>query len=53
MDEKYVTVNGYKTRYLEEGNSDKNLILLHGLGGSAEKWALVIPSLNLNSTSPH
>jgi pimeloyl-ACP methyl ester carboxylesterase len=36
MDEKYITVNGYKTRYLESGNSDKNLVLLHGLGGSAD-----------------
>ena len=45
MDEKYVTVNGYKIRYLEAGNSDKNLVLLHGLGGSLERWAFAIPSL--------
>lgn len=45
MNEKYVSINGTKIRYLEAGNSEKTLVLLHGLGGSAERWMLVIPSL--------
>ena len=46
MDEKFVTVNRNKIRYLEEGNSDQNLILMHGLGGYAERWSNVIPLLS-------
>jgi pimeloyl-ACP methyl ester carboxylesterase len=46
MDEKFVTVNRNKIRYLEEGNSDQNLILMHGLGGYAERWTNVIPFLS-------
>jgi len=43
---KFADVWGYKIRYLEEGNSKKNIILLHGLGGSAERWLKVIPLLS-------
>jgi len=46
MQEKIVTVNGYKVRYLEDGSSDQNLVLLHGLGGYAERWRNVIPYLS-------
>src|SRR5690348_11621695 len=46
MDEKFVTVNKNKIRYLEEGDSDQNLILMHGLGGYAERWTNVIPLLS-------
>ncbi|MFN4337188.1 MAG: alpha/beta fold hydrolase [Candidatus Nitrosocaldus sp.] len=35
--ERYALVNGYRIRYLEEG-SGPNLILVHGLGGSAKSW---------------
>ena len=45
MDEKFVTINRNKIRYLEEGSSDQNLILLHGLGGYAERWSNIIPIL--------
>jgi pimeloyl-ACP methyl ester carboxylesterase len=45
MDEKFVTVNRNKIRYLEDGNSDRNLILLHGLGGYAERWSNIMPFL--------
>jgi 2-hydroxy-6-oxonona-2,4-dienedioate hydrolase len=45
MDEKFVTINRNKIRYLEDGKSDQNLILLHGLGGYAERWSNVIPFL--------
>ncbi len=46
MQEKYATVNGNKIRYLEEGNSDDTIVLLHGLGGMAERWIPVIPFLS-------
>ncbi|MGI0047159.1 MAG: alpha/beta fold hydrolase [Nitrosotalea sp.] len=46
MQEKYVTVNGNKIRYLEEGDSKDTVILLHGLGGMAERWVHVIPFLS-------
>jgi pimeloyl-ACP methyl ester carboxylesterase len=45
MDEKFVTINRNKIRYLEDGKSHKNLILLHGLGGYAERWSNIIPFL--------
>lgn len=45
MDEKFVTINRNKIRYLEDGTSDHNLILLHGLGGYAERWSNVMPFL--------
>jgi pimeloyl-ACP methyl ester carboxylesterase len=31
---------------LEDGDSDRNLILLHGLGGYAERWSNVLPFLS-------
>jgi len=43
---KFADVWGYKIRYLEEGNSKKTVILVHGLGGSAERWLKVIPRLS-------
>lgn len=46
MEEKFIKVGDYKIRYLEEGCSDQNLILLHGLGGYAERWRNVMPYLS-------
>ncbi len=46
MEEKFVTVGKYKIRYLEDGQSNQNLILLHGLGGYAERWLALMPFLN-------
>lgn len=46
MEEKFITVGKYKIRYLEDGQSEQNLILLHGLGGYAERWLALIPFLN-------
>lgn len=46
--EMYTYVNNYNIiRYLSYGpqNSDNTLILLHGLGGSAERWGPIIPTL--------
>ncbi|MGI0008704.1 MAG: alpha/beta fold hydrolase [Nitrosopumilaceae archaeon] len=46
MKEKFVQVGANKIRYLEEGGSDANVLLIHGLGASAERWARVIPYLS-------
>ncbi len=46
MQERYVTVNGNKIRYLEDGDSKDAIVLLHGLGGMAERWLGVIPFLS-------
>src|SRR5579863_6957259 len=46
MQERYQTINGSKIRYVEEGHSENAIILLHGLGGMAERWLPVIPFLS-------
>ena len=46
MDEKFVTVNGNKIRYLESGKSSDCIVLIHGLGASAERWQFVIPEFS-------
>ncbi len=45
--QKFINVNGYVIRYLEAGSPNgKTMILLHGIGASAERWSRVIPSLS-------
>lgn len=46
MQENYATINGNKIRYLEEGHSNGTVVLLHGLGGMAERWLSLIPLLS-------
>ena len=47
--DKSVTVFGAKIRYLEAGDATKpKVILLHGLGGSAENWQFNIAALATN-----
>jgi 2-hydroxy-6-oxonona-2,4-dienedioate hydrolase len=46
--EHYVTVDGNKIRYLEEGNSGTHVVLIHGLGSQAERWLQTIPHLSKN-----
>ncbi|RMW35228.1 MAG: alpha/beta hydrolase [Nitrosopumilus sp.] len=43
VNEKFLQIDGHKIRYLESGNSDKTLVLIHGLGASAERWEQVMP----------
>ncbi|MBT8242787.1 MAG: alpha/beta hydrolase [Nitrosopumilus sp.] len=43
MEEKFLQIDGNKIRYLESGNSKNTLVLIHGLGASAERWSHVIP----------
>ncbi|MEO9308000.1 Alpha/beta hydrolase [Nitrosotalea sinensis] len=46
MKEKFVEVNRFNIRYLEDGNSDRTIVLLHGLGGYAERWNNLFPFLS-------
>lgn len=48
MDEKFVTINSNKIRYLESGDSKDIIVLIHGLGASAERWEFVIPEFSKN-----
>jgi len=43
VEEKFLQIDGHKIRYLESGNSKNTLVLIHGLGASAERWNQVIP----------
>ena len=48
VEEKFLQIDGHKIRYLESGNSDQTLVLVHGLGASAERWSNVIPIFSKN-----
>ena len=43
MTVKTTEIDGNKIRYFEEGTSTNTLLLLHGLGASADRWENVIP----------
>ncbi len=43
MREEFVHIDGSKIRYIETGSSKNNLILIHGLGASAERWEPILP----------
>jgi len=48
MEEKFVTIDDNKIRYLESGASNDLIVLVHGLGASAERWEFVIPEFSKN-----
>ncbi len=48
MEEKFLEIDGHRIRYLESGASKNTLVLIHGLGASAERWNHVIPLLEDN-----
>ena len=48
MNEKTIEIDGNAIRYVEEGTSEKTLLLIHGLGASAERWEHVIPRFAKN-----
>lgn len=50
MQEHFVSVDGHKIRYLRAGSSERTLVLIHGLGASAERWELVLPYFSKNFT---
>jgi len=41
--ENFIQVDGNKIRYLDTGKSKRILVLVHGLGASAERWEKTIP----------
>lgn len=41
--ERFIQLEQNKIRYLEDGKSSDTIILVHGLGASAERWQYVIP----------
>lgn len=47
LPQRIVDVNGYSVRYLDvlSSESDRVVVLLHGIGASADRWNLVIPTL--------
>jgi len=45
VQENFVHVEGNKIRFLETGHSKSTLVLVHGLGASAERWSKAIPYL--------
>ena len=48
VQENFIHVDGNKIRYLETGDTKNILVLLHGLGASAERWNNVIPYFSKN-----
>jgi len=48
LNEKFINIDENKIRYLESGNSDNALVLIHGLGASANRWEYVIPHFEKN-----
>jgi pimeloyl-ACP methyl ester carboxylesterase len=46
LKEKFVEVRRFNIRYLEDGNSDRTILMLHGLGGYAERWNNLFPFLS-------
>jgi 4,5:9,10-diseco-3-hydroxy-5,9,17-trioxoandrosta-1(10),2-diene-4-oate hydrolase len=44
MEDRYAMVQGYKTRFWAEGSGDP-LLLVHGLGSSAESWMFNVEGL--------
>lgn len=50
MQEEFVIVDGSRIRYLKAGSAKRNLVLVHGLGASAERWDLVMPAFAKNFT---
>ena len=48
MNEKFISLDSHKIRYLESGKGDDTIVLIHGLGASAERWEFVIPEFSKN-----
>lgn len=46
VQENFIQVDGHKIRYLESGSSKCTLVLIHGLGASADRWNRVIPAFS-------
>ena len=46
LNEKFVCVDGNKIRYLDSVSKNIPMVLVHGLGASAERWEFVAPRLS-------
>ncbi|NLW76976.1 MAG: alpha/beta hydrolase [Methanomicrobiales archaeon] len=46
FEDRYCIIDGRKCRYWETGDSGEALVLIHGLGGTIEQWAMNIESLS-------
>ncbi len=46
VQENFIQIEGHKIRYLESGSSRETLVLVHGLGASAERWNRVMPTFS-------
>lgn len=45
MQEHYIEIHGWRTRYVSAGEHGPAIILLHGLGASLESWSLNVDAL--------
>jgi 2-hydroxy-6-oxonona-2,4-dienedioate hydrolase len=47
----FVNIMGYNIRYIkiDKANSDETIILLHGIGASAERWSELVPFLDTSN----
>lgn len=45
VEEKFLQVGADRIRYLKSGSGKRTLVLVHGLGASAERWNSIIPRL--------
>ncbi len=46
MQQRHTLIDGHRIRYLASDNSHDSLLLLHGLGASADRWAFASPMLD-------
>ena len=46
FEDRYVTVNGVRTRYWQAGTQGVPVLLLHGLNGCVEHWRPTIAALS-------
>lgn len=45
-EDRYIDVNGIRTRYWDEGDSEASpVVLVHGIGASVEAWTPTLPAL--------
>jgi pimeloyl-ACP methyl ester carboxylesterase len=44
--DRYITLGGHRHRYIETGNSEHTMLLLHGISSSLDFYEQVIPSLS-------
>lgn len=51
MNDKYCCIDGINIRYWSYGQAEKNLLLIHGLGGSIEAWIENILPFSRNFTT--